>query len=124
MDQQKPASSIVCNADGVEFTIYKSSKPTKSGTKCYWVLADQSSGHRRLLNNKTLAAAKQRAHKIRTAMVKGQADRLALSSAQWQRACVAIEVVRSFGTGVSLYTVAQEYGICTGILSARPDQRL
>jgi hypothetical protein len=44
MKERRQPSSIVYNADGVEFTIYKTAKPTKSGPKAYWVLVDYSTG--------------------------------------------------------------------------------
>jgi integrase len=104
--------SIVYNADGVEFTIYQTIKPTKAGPRVYWLLEDYTTGKRRLLNNKTLRAAQQRADKIRAAMVKGQANRFALSEGAWQDMCVAREAVLSMGGG-SLSAAAQEWADCT-----------
>jgi hypothetical protein len=42
---------IVYNANGVEFTIYETTKPTKAGPTKYWLLVDHSTGKRRVLNN-------------------------------------------------------------------------
>ena len=82
MKKQKH-SSTVYNADGVEFTIYAVPKATQSGQKVYWVLEEYiTTGKRRLLNNKTLKATKERADKIRAARVKGQASRMSLSNGQ------------------------------------------
>jgi hypothetical protein len=79
--QTKVSQSIVYNADGVGFTTYKRPKLTKSGPKAYWVLEEYvSTGERRLLHKKTLKAARQRADKTRAAIVKGQANRMALSN--------------------------------------------
>jgi hypothetical protein len=41
-------TKIEYNAHGVGFTIYETTKPTKSGPKSYWVLVDFSTGRRRL----------------------------------------------------------------------------
>ncbi len=60
MDNEKHQSAVY-SADGVEFTIYQTIKPTKSGPRVYWLLEDYSTGKRRLLNNKTLKAARRRA---------------------------------------------------------------
>jgi len=67
------------DADGVEFTIltYETIKSTKSGPKKYWLFQDYSTGRRRLLNNRTLRAAEQRARKIR-ASTQSQAQRCRL----------------------------------------------
>jgi hypothetical protein len=118
MDKQKH-QSIVYNADGVEFTIYKTPKPTKTGCKTYWVLVDYSTGKRRLLNNKTEKAARQRANKIRAAMVKGQANRMTLSEGDWQGICIAREIVRSLCTGDSVGSAVREWADCTARLGSR-----
>jgi hypothetical protein len=120
MKEQKH-STTVYNADGVEFTIYATTKPSKSGPKAYWVLVDHSSGKRRLLNNKTLNAARQRADKIRAAMVRGQADRMTLSNGQWQDACIALEIVRSVPTGDSLASATRSWAVCIGMLDGNAD---
>jgi len=117
MDKEKH-QSIVYNADGVEFTIYKTPKPTRTGRKTYWVLVDYSTGKRRLLNNRTEKAARQRADKIRAAMVKGQANRMTLSEGAWQDVCVAREVVRSLCNGYSVTTAVQEWAACVGMLES------
>jgi hypothetical protein len=91
------SKKFVYNADGVDFTIYRTTKHIPSGPTTYWVLVDHSSGKRRLLNNPTELAARQRADQIRTAMAKGQANRLALNNGQWQDVSLALEIVRSNG---------------------------
>ena len=75
---------FVYNAEGVDFTIYPTTKLIKSGPTTYWVLEDYSTGKRQLLNNPTELAARQRADAIRAAMIKGQANRLALNNGRWQ----------------------------------------
>jgi len=112
MEKQKQPSSIVYDADGVEFTIYKTTKPTKSGPKVYWVLVDHSTGKRRLLNNKSLKAARQRTDIIKAALAKGQANRMALSNGEWQDVCVSREIIRGLGCN-SLTSAAQEWADCT-----------
>lgn len=87
----------------------------------YWVLVDHSTGKRRLLNNKTLKAAKQRADKIRAAMTKGRADRMVLSNGEWQDVCLALEVVKSIRSGQSLYTAARSWAECTAMLGDRAE---
>ena len=77
-------TKFVYVSDGVPFTIYKSDKTSKSGTKTCWLLEDHSTGKRRTLNNVSRKAAERRADQIRAAMVKGQARRLLLSNGQWQ----------------------------------------
>ena len=89
----------VYDADGVPFTIYETIKSTQAGPTKYWLLEDYSTGKRRLLNNPTREAAERRADQIRTAMVKGQASRMALTNGQWQDACIALEIVHSVPTG-------------------------
>jgi len=111
MEKQKQ-QSIVYNANGVKFTIYKTPKKTKSGPKVYWVLVDRSTGKRRTLNNTTLKAARQRADKIRAALPKGQADRMTLSNGEWQDVCVARQIVRERGCN-SLTTAVTEWADCT-----------
>ena len=111
MEKQKE-TSIVYNANGVKFTIYKTPKKTKAGPRVCWVLVDRSTGKRRTLNNKTLKAAKQRADTIQAALVKGQANRMALSNGEWQDVCVAREIVRGRGSN-SLTTAVQEWADCT-----------
>ena len=81
MNEEK--QNIFYSADGVHFTIYKTSKSTKSGAIVYWLLENYTTGKRRLLNNLTKKAAQQRADKIRAAMVNGQASRLAMSNGEW-----------------------------------------
>jgi len=48
MDKQKH-NKFVYDADGVDFTIYKTVKSTKAGPTTYWLLEDYSTGKRRLL---------------------------------------------------------------------------
>ena len=117
MNEEK--QKIVYSADGVEFTIYKTSKPTRSGPKVYWLLEDYSTGKRRLLNNLTKKAAQQRADSIRAAMVKGQASRLAISNSAWQDVVVAREIVRSLGTNDSVTTAVREWSECRAMLGNR-----
>lgn len=75
--------SVVYNSNGVDFTIYATPKPTKSGPKIARCLEERlTTGKRRLLNNKSLKAAKDRADKIRAATLKGQAARMSLSIGQ------------------------------------------
>jgi integrase len=104
---------IVYDADGFKFTIYKTIKPTKAGPRLYWVLVDTTStpSKRRLLNNKTLKAAQQRADEIKAAMLKGQANRMALSEGAWQDMCVARKIVLE-NDGDSLTAAAQEWADC------------
>jgi integrase len=118
MDNEKHQSAVY-NADGVEFTIYQTIKPTKSGPRVYWLLEDYSTGKRRLLNNKTLKAARQRADRIRAAMVKGQANRMTLSEGEWQGVCIARELVRSLRTGDSVGSAVREWADCTARLGDR-----
>ena len=94
------------DADGVEFIIYEMIKFTKSGPKKYWLLQDYSTSRRRLLNNRTLRAAEQRARKIRAAMVRGRVDRFSLSNFQWRDVCVALEIVHGVSAEGSLATAA------------------
>src|SRR6266404_4143510 len=115
MKKQKHAP-IVYNANGIEFTIYKTIKSTKSGPALYWVLEDYSSGKRRLLNNPTEKAARERADEIRAAMVKGQASRMALSHGQWQDLCIALEIVRSAETNDSVASAVRSWAECTAML--------
>ena len=107
------------DADGVEFTIYETTKFTKSGPKKYWLLQDYSTGERRLLNNRTLRAAKQRARKIRAAMVRGQVDRLSLSNVQWRDVCVALEIVHGVSAEGSLATAARSWAECMRLLNGK-----
>jgi hypothetical protein len=109
-------TKFVYNADGVAFTIYKQDKPTKSGVKTYWLLADCSTGKRRILNNTSRKAAERRADQIRAAMVKGQAHRLLLSQGQWQNVCMAVEILRSAQTGDSLCSAVRSWAECVGML--------
>jgi hypothetical protein len=106
----------VYDAGGVEFTIYETIKFTNSGPTRYWLLEDYSTGKRRLLNNKTKMAAQQRAKKIRSAMVKGQASRMSLSNGQWQDVCIALEIVRGALTGDSLASAIRSWAECITIL--------
>ncbi len=85
-------------SDGVDFVIYKT---IKAGQTC-WLLADKSTGERRLLNHLSRKAAERRADQIRAAMVKGQAHRALLSNGQWQDVCMAVEILRSAQTCESL----------------------
>ena len=62
---------IVYNANGVEFDIYRVTKLTQKGPKIYYLLADYSTGHRRLLNHVSGKAAKMRADKIGDLLIKG-----------------------------------------------------
>ena len=120
MTKHQKHQSIVYNANGVEFTIYATPKPTKSGPKVYWVLEERlTTGNRRLLNNKTLKAAKERADKIRAAMVKGQASRMSLSNGQWQDVCIAVEILRSTQTCDSLGSAIRSWAECIGMLGDR-----
>ncbi len=114
--KQRP---IVYNADGVEFTIYKATKSTKSGPKDYWLLEDYSTGKRRLLNNPTRKAAECRADEIRDAMVKGQAQRALLSNGQWQDVCVAVEILRSAQTCESLGSAIRSWVECVTLLNGK-----
>jgi len=111
--------SIVYNANGVEFTIYKTTKPTKSGHKYYWVLVDYSTGKRRLLNNRTQKAARLRADKIRAAMVKGQAHQSLLSHGQLHEVCAALGALRSANTFESVGSVVRLWLECTMMLGDR-----
>ena len=102
-------TKFVYNADGVEFTIYKTLKPTKSGPKVYWLLEDHSTGKRRTLNNTSQKAAERRADQIRSAMVKGQAHRMLLSNGHWQDVCIAVEVLQNYNGVASLQSVVKEW---------------
>ena len=112
-------SKIVYDANGVHFTIYPTTKHILSGPTTYRVLEDYSTGKRRLLNNPTELAARQRADQIRAAMAKGQASRLALNNGRWQDISPVLEIVRSTDTGNSLSTVAREWAECDGMLGGR-----
>ncbi len=107
------------DADGVEFTIYETIKFTKSGPRKYWLLQDYSAGRRRLLNNRTLPAAEQRARKIRAAMVRGQADRLSLSNFQWRDVCVALEIARGVSAEGSLAIAMRSWAECMRLLKGK-----
>ena len=109
-------TKFVYNADGVGFTLYKTTKPTKSGPKTYWLLEDFSTGKRRTLNNVSRKAAERRADQIRAAMVKGQASRMSLSEGQWQDVCIAREVLRSAPTGESLSSAIRSWVECVVLL--------
>lgn len=113
----KTTSNYVYSANGVEFKIYHTVKPSKSGLKPYWVLADYSTGKRRLLNHQTKQEAERRADTIRAAMAKGQTNRLALSHGQWQEVCIAMEVVRAVGTGETLSTAARQWADARAMLA-------
>ena len=119
MLKQKKQQPIVYNADGVAFTIYRTTKATKSGPTDYWLLADYTTGKRRLLNNPSRKAAERRADQIRKAMVKGQADRMLPINGQWQDACMALGVLRSTQTGESLYTAIRSWAECEAMLNGR-----
>ena len=112
-------TKFVYNAAGVEFTIYKTTKPTKSGPRVYWLLEDSSTGKRRTLNNKTQKDAERRADRIRAAMVKGQAHRHTLTNGEWQDLCIALEVVRSHHTGDSVGSAVRTWAHCTAMLGDR-----
>lgn len=113
MLKHQEQQSIVYNSNGVDFTIYATTKPTKSGPKGYWVLEERlTTGKRRLLNNKSLKTAKERADKIRAAALKGQANRMSLSNGQWQDIWLAIEVLRNAPTGDSLYSATRSWLEC------------
>jgi hypothetical protein len=119
MLKQQKQQPIVYNADGVEFTVYQTPKPTKSGPKVYWVLEDYSTGKRRLLNNKSLKAARERADKTRAAMVKGQAHRMSLSNGEWQDVCVAREIVRNARAMATLSSAIREWVECIVLLDGK-----
>jgi integrase len=116
MEQKR---KYVYSAEGVPFTIYRAMKATRSGTKHYWLLADYSTGKRRVLNCRTRQAAESRADKIRAAMVKGQAHRLALRHAQWQELFAALETIRRTGTGDSLGSAVRSWAQATLALDGR-----
>jgi len=116
MEQKR---KYVCSAEGVPFTIYRTVKATRSGTKQYWLLADYSTGKRRVLNCRTKQAAERRADEIRAAMVKGQAHRVALSHGQWQDVCAALEIVRRSGTGESVGSAVRLWAEATLTLDGR-----
>jgi integrase len=112
-------NKIVYDANGVEFTVYETVKSTKAGLTRYWLLEDYSSGKRRLLSNKTKKAAEERADKIRAAMVKGQASRMALNNGEWQDVCMALEIVKSVPRNLSLAAAVGEWGTCIGVLDGK-----
>lgn len=112
-------TKYVYNADGVDFTIYKVDKPTKSGPKTYWLLEDCSTGKRRTLNNVSREAAERRADQIREAMVKGQAHRMLLSNGQWQDVCIAVEVLRSANRTESLGAAVRSWVECVTFLQGK-----
>jgi integrase len=114
---KKRKSSVVYNADGVEFNIYPAHKNTPAGPVRYWMLVDYSTGKRRVLNHTSEKAARQRADEIRAALPKGQAERLALSNGEWQSVCFATEVVRSVNEGYSVYTAAKEWAVAVALLN-------
>src|SRR5262249_50734101 len=121
MDKQKH-DSFLYDADGVPFTIYKTTKPTKSGQKVYWLLVEYcTTDKRRLLNNPTREAAERRADQIRAAMVKGQASRMSLTNGQWQDTCIALEIVRNVPTGDSLASAMRTWARCVGMLDGKAD---
>lgn len=112
--------SVVYNSNGVDFTIYATPKPTKSGLKIYWVLEERlTTGKRRLLNNKSLKAAKDRADKIRAATLKGQAARMSLTNGQWQDVWLAFEVLRNAPNGESLYSAVHSWLECIQLLDSK-----
>jgi hypothetical protein len=110
MKQNK--STITHDADGIGFKIYRITKQTKYGPKDYWLLADHSTGKRRLLSHTSEKAARQHADKIKMAMVKGQASRMALNNGEWQEVCIALEIVRSVPTRDSLHSAVGEWAVC------------
>jgi hypothetical protein len=69
-----------------------------------------------LLSHTTEEAARRRADQIRVAMVKGQANRLAITNGQWQDICIAREIVRSCSTGDSLASAIRDWSTCSGML--------
>ena len=115
MLKQQKQQPIIYNADGVNFTIYKT---TKAG-QTYWLLVDKSTGRRRLLNHPSRKAAERRADQIRDAMVKGQAHRMLLSNGQWQDVCMAVEVLRSAQTAESLGSAVRSWVECVALLNGR-----
>lgn len=115
MLKQQKQQPIVYNADGVPFTIYKTQK---AGQTC-WLLADKSTGKRRLLNHTSRKAAERRADEIRAAMVKGQAHRALLNNGQWQDVCMAVEVLRSAKTCESLGSAIRSWVECVTLLDGR-----
>ncbi len=110
---------FVYDADGVPFTIYQQDKLGKSGPKTYWLLADTSTGKRRILNHTSRKAAERRADQIRAAMVKGQAHRQLLSNGQWQEVCMAVEILRSIGMEYSIRTAVSSWAECMAMLGDR-----
>ena len=80
MLKQQRQQPIVYNADGVAFTIYKTTQTHEVGAEGLLASEDYSTGKRRLLNNASREAAEHRADQIREAMVKGQAHRMLFSS--------------------------------------------
>ena len=103
---------ILHDANGIIFKIHETTKTTKSGPRAYWLLEERiTSGKRRLLSNTSEKAARRRADKIRAAMVKGQASRMALSHGEWQDVCVARQIIRK--RGWSLTAAASEWADCT-----------
>lgn len=117
---QQKNQPVVYDANGVPFTIYKTTKPTKSGPKVYWVLEERfTKGRRRLLNNKSLKAATERADKIRAAHIKGQAARMSLSNGQWQDVWLAFEVIRNAPNGESLDTAVHSWLECIHLLDGK-----
>jgi hypothetical protein len=110
---------FVYDADGVPFTIYQQDKLGKSGPKTYWLLADTSTGKRRILNHTSRKAAERRADQIRAAMVKGQAHRQLLSNGQWQEVCMAVEILRSIGMEYSIRNVVSAWAECVAMLGDR-----
>jgi integrase len=115
----KEKKSFVYDASGIEFAIYQTTKQTKSGLKHYWLLADHSSGKRRLLCHTSLKAAQRHADEIRRAMAKGQADRQILTPGQWQDLILAQEIVRSWRNGHSVYSACREFGSADVLLAGR-----
>ena len=115
----KKSTKLVYSAGGIDFVIYKSTKPAKSRDRSYWLLIDHSTGKRRTLNHVSLKAAKNRADGIRAAMVKGQASRLTLSEAQWQEVCMALEVFKSAEINTTMGNAIREWATCRTILGNR-----
>ncbi len=109
-------TKFVYNADGVEFTIYQS---TKAGQGIYWLLVDYSTGKRRVLSNPSRKEAERRADEIRAAMVKGQASRMSLNTGQWQDVCIALEVLRSAQVCESLGSAVRSWVACSAMLNGR-----
>lgn len=106
--KKRYSKAFVYVSDGEKFRILKSTKKTRSGPRDYYLLAESSTGKRRILNHTSLAAAQKRADDIRKAMSRGVANRLAYSQNEWTDICQARSALKSAYPRMSMTDAVRE----------------